>query len=574
MKTFADFGITDIKGTGIERVSTCPQCSSARKNKRAKCLSVNTEKECWNCHHCGWSGTLKKGAEKSSNPYLWIPKTYTKPIFIPKDPEAQMLEWFAKRGISEAVVRRNQIRRDMVYMPQPEEEVPVICFPFFRKGQAVNIKYRDKDKNFRGIGGAERVFYGLDDLDGVTFITEGEMDKLALEEAGFRNCISVPDGAPSPEAKDYASKFEFLENCKTELEKVKCFVIAVDNDAPGQVLEEELARRLGKERCLRVPSWPEGCKDANDVLVKYGVEKLQECLSNLVEFPVENVIEVSKIHDRVVNLYRNGISRGVHPGWEYMAAHYTVKEGYMTIVTGIPQHGKSEWLDALLVNLAKNHGWTFAFYSPESHPVEQHVSRLCEKYLDKPFREGMTARMSEADCDRALAWADQHFVFLGMEEDALSLDDILDKAKQLVFRKGIKGLVLDPWNELDHHRPANLTETEYISKCLTRIRYFARSHGVHVWVVAHPTKLPKVEDESGKKKKQPVPTPYDISGSAHWFNKADCCISVWRDITVQGGPTHVYIQKIKPKPIGKLGRVLMEYDLATGRYKECRNQDQ
>ncbi len=163
MKTFADFGITDLKGAGVERVSTCPQCSSARKNKRAKCLSVNTEKGCWNCHHCGWAGTLKQGAEHSSNPYLWKPKTYTKPIFIPKDPEAQMLEWFAQRGISEAVVRRNQIRRDVVYMPQPETEVPVICFPFFRGGQVVNVKYRDKDKNFRGVGGAERIFFGLDD---------------------------------------------------------------------------------------------------------------------------------------------------------------------------------------------------------------------------------------------------------------------------------------------------------------------------------------------------------------------------------------------------------------------------
>jgi twinkle protein len=570
-KTFADFGITDLRGGSAERVSTCPQCSSARRNKRAKCLSVNVEKECWVCHHCGWTGSLKKGVDNTSNPYLWKPKTYTKPVFVPQDPEAQMLGWFAQRGITEAVVRRNQIRRDVVYMPQPEEEVPVICFPFCRSGQVVNIKYRDQHKNFRGVAGAERIFYGLDDIDDITYIVEGEMDKLSLEEAGYKNCISVPDGAPSPEAKDYSSKFEFLENCKDEIEKVQNFVLAVDNDAPGQVLEEELARRLGKERCLRV-IWPEGCKDANEVLMKHGVEKLQECLSTLYEFPLDGVIEVSKIHDRVMNLYRNGQERGTHPGWEYMAAHYTVKEGQMTIVTGIPQHGKSEWLDALLVNLAKNHDWVFGIYSPENHPIEQHVGKLCEKYQGKPFRDGPTSRMTEAECEKATGWVGDHFVFLGTEEDAFSLDEILDKAKELVFRRGIKGLVLDPWNELDHHRPANLTETEYISKCLTRIRYFARTNSVHVWIVAHPTKLVKEQDAKGKTK-YPVPTPYDISGSAHWFNKADNAISVWRDVSQPGSPTHIYLQKIKFKHIGKLGRVLMDYDISTGRYKECRIQE-
>lgn len=566
MKTFEDFGITNLRGSGVERRSTCPQCSSSRKNKKATCLDVNMDKGVWNCHHCGWKGTLKSGSDSSSNPYLWVKKTYTKPVFVERSPENKMLDWFLSRGITAEVVTRNKIYRDEIYMPQVEDHVPAICYPFFRKGEAVNMKYRDKDKHFRGVGGAERVFYGLDDIDDITFIVEGEMDKLSLEVAGFKNCISVPDGAPAPDAKDYSSKFEFLENCKEELSKVVCFVIAVDSDKPGQVLEEELARRLGKDKCLRVPGWPEGCKDANDVLMKHGVEVLKDRLSTLHDFPIKGVMKVSSFRDKIEKLYDSGIEPGINPGWPEMAQHYTVKGGYMTIVTGIPQHGKSEWLDALLVNLAKNQGWKFAFYSPENHPVETHASKLIEKYIGKGFDRNYLGFMDVKERNEGIEWLDNHFSFLGGDENALSLEGVLEKAEQLIFQEGINGLVLDPWNELDHARPSNLSETEYISKCLTRIRYFARTTGIHVWIVAHPTKLQKING------KQPVPTPYDISGSAHWFNKSDNCITVWRDIQKPGSPTHIYTQKIKLKGTGKLGRVLMDYNLRTGVYRESQCQ--
>jgi twinkle protein len=127
--------------------------------------------------------------------------------------------------------------------------------------------------------------------------------------------------------------------------------------------------------------------------------------------------------------------------------------------------------------------------------------------------------------------------------------------------------VVDPWNELDHQRPAGLTETEYISQSLTKIRYFARKHGVHVWVVAHPAKLEK--DGKGN---YPVVRPYDISGSAHWYNKADNCISVWRNLQETKDPVQVHVQKIRFKSIGRIGRVLFDYDITTGRYKESLNQ--
>ncbi len=161
------------------------------------------------------------------------------------------------RGISEEILARNKIGYEPVYMPQVEAHVDAIRFPFYRGGEVVNVKSRTLDKNFRLETNAERIFYGLDDVTGDTaIVVEGEIDKLSLEVAGYQNCVSVPDGAPAVNTKDYTAKFSFLEASEEWLQKIKAFILAVDNDEPVKKLEEELARRLGKYRCRRV-QWPE-----------------------------------------------------------------------------------------------------------------------------------------------------------------------------------------------------------------------------------------------------------------------------------------------------------------------------
>ena len=562
MKQWADYGI-EVTGSGREVYTTCPQCSPHRKKKKVKCLSVNTDKQVWICHHCDWRGTLKGGPENKSNPNAWRKPEYVKPQWqSPTGLDEKVVNWFKSRGISEAILQRNDIGYGLVYMPQVEDHVNAIQFPFKRNGEVVNIKYRDGQKNFRMVGGAQRVFYGMEDMQDETIIVEGEMDKLSVEVAGFQNCVSVPDGAPSVESKDYSAKFEFLDACQEELSKVKRFILAVDSDAPGQKLQEELGRRLGWERCSRV-MWHEGCKDANEVLVKMGAESLAEYIKSAQPFPIEGVVTAYDVSDRIINLYNNGLKPGNNPGWEGLKELYTVREGEWTLVTGIPGHGKSEFIDALMINLAKDHGWHFAIYSPENHPVERHIVKLCEKFSGKPFRSGYSDRLQSEDLAHAISWVNHHFNFIAAEEDSPKLEYVLEKAKQLVFRKGIKGLVIDPWNELDHERPGNLSETEYISKCLTTVRTFARYYGVHIWLVAHPTKL--IKDKDGV---YPVPTPYDVSGSAHWRNKADNAIAVWRDVKITHENIAVHVQKIRFKEVGRIGMCKFTYQPSSGRLIE------
>jgi twinkle protein len=148
-------------------------------------------------------------------------------------------------------------------------------------------------------------------------------------------------------------------------------------------------------------------------------------------------------------------------------------------------------------------------------------------------------------------------------DEALTIPALLKQAKALVARHGIRGLILDPWNEFDHAR-GTTTETEYISTSLTQIRRFARNYGVHVWLVAHPQKLYRRDDGS-----YPVPTPYDISGSAHWRNKADNCLAVWRDENDPDEPVHLYVQKVRFREVGKIGLVPLRWSSINGRYAEA-----
>jgi twinkle protein len=280
--------------------------------------------------------------------------------------------------------------------------------------------------------------------------------------------------------------------------------------------------------------------------------------------------------DPLMSLYRSGMAPGASTGWGCVDSLYTVALGQWSVITGVPGHGKSEWLDALMVNLLKD-GWQHVIFSPENQPHEMHVAKFLEKWINAPFAVGPTPRMSEdqivqgmmdIDIQNRISFLTVDAEFVGMPSIASVLSachDVVDTWRGNGSGKKV-GLVIDPWNELDHARPGDRTETEYISKTLSTIRQFARDLNIHVWVVAHPTKIAK--DKDGKR---PVPSLWDIAGSAHWYNKADNGITIWRDV-VNGGPVQIHVQKIRFKNIGKPGVAELNYDRVTGNYYDPTNQ--
>lgn len=281
-------------------------------------------------------------------------------------------------------------------------------------------------------------------------------------------------------------------------------------------------------------------------------------------------VDAKSLRASLQRLWEAGMPPGAQTGWPSVDKHYTVADGMVTIITGWPSSGKSEWLDALLVNLARQ-GWRVSIFSPENQPVELHASKLLEKISGKPFGRGPTERMGPDDIDSAYEDLAEWFQLLEMpEEGSLSVQGVIDATWPQLSdwqAAGHKvGLVMDPWNELEHWRPPGLSETEYISKTLSHLRNWARKHKVHVWLVAHPQKAYR---ENGK---LPIPRPDMISGSQHWWNKADMAVTVCRDMENPESPNvDIHVQKVRFKHLGRVGTVTLRWDKTTGRYHELPN---
>lgn len=280
-----------------------------------------------------------------------------------------------------------------------------------------------------------------------------------------------------------------------------------------------------------------------------------------------SVMSLHVIADRLERLYHDGgVARGASTGWPTIDNHYTVAEGAWTLITGVPGHGKSGFLDQLTLNLARKHDWQVVMFSAENFPPESHVASLIEKHVRMPFNEGPTARMRPADVVRGLQFIESRFRFINPATEGMSLDRLLSICTALAEEREIKVLTIDPWNELHHDRDPHVSETEYISASLTKVRRWARKHRAHVYLVAHPQKMHKDRDTG----KYGVPTPYDVSGSAHWRNKADYCICVYRDITNgdEDPNVEIHIQKVRRREMGKLGMVTLRYDKVTSEYSD------
>ncbi|MCA9860387.1 MAG: toprim domain-containing protein [Thermomicrobiales bacterium] len=465
---------------------------------------------------------------------------------------AEAAAWLDHRGISRAVAERNGVVGEKNY----------IEFRYVNEGEIVNRQACTLSaKGFRFEAGKPVIPFGLDDCEGQpeVVIVEGVLDKLAVEEATGRTAVLAMPSA-TPNADCYALA---CEACK-HAERV---IVAVDRDDPGEKLRDELVRRVGTGVCA-VVTWPEGCKDANDVLLQRGPEAVKAAIGGAVDYPVEGVFTVDDSWDSVERLYDEGLPRGASTGWAWLDRHYTVRRKQLTVITGTPGSGKSMFADALLMNLAtQSWDWKFAVCSPEMQPLERHWATFVSLYTGKPFGNGPTQRLDRDELAKAREFMRDRFFMVLPEEP--TLDAVIDAFLWTHRRHGVGGLLLDPWNELDHSRPSGMTETEWCNQQLRMLKRIGWQHDVAIWLVAHPTKMYRNKQDGT----YPVPTLYDINGSAAFFNKADNGLVISRDKGEELKPVEVHVQKIRHQEIGGLtgaSPVLLRHDKTTGRYWETR----
>jgi twinkle protein len=525
----------------------CPKCHDTRKNKRDKSLSVNIEEKIWHCHNCNWSGKL---IEKQI-------KTYFKPLPAKINISEKALQWLYSRGLSSNTIQRFKIGESEEFMPQVNTKRHCLNFNYFRNDELINIKFRDGAKNFKMVAGAELIFYNVDTLMGAEdcCITEGEIDCMSAYEAGYFQTVSVPNGASMG-----SQKLEYLNNCYEYFAGIKRIVLATDGDKAGIALRDELARRFGRHRCFFV-SYPEGCKDLNEVLLKFGKERVKELISEALPFPIEGIFRAEDLEDELDYIYQNGFDTGLKIGYTEFDQLFSIRMGELTTITGIPGHGKSAFVDQILVRLSSRHGLKHGVISFENQPISLHISKLASCFTGRPYyRLNKADRMNETEYTYAKYFINESFFFFAINEVDFTIDAILEKAVELVIRYGINTLTIDPWNYIEQNATQGMTETQYISKCLTKIGNFAKAYNTHVFLIAHPTKIPKDKIT----KKFDIPDLYSISGSSHFFNKTDNGFTVYLD----GPEVGIHVQKIRFFFVGKKGLVLFAYDISTGRYAE------
>lgn len=551
----------------------CPLCSHTRKKKTDRTLSVTVTNEevKYNCFHCEEGGiyTHKQLDEKIS----FEKKTPPPPraISVPKNIDEEIIkDYLLGRGIDyDRIKDKFKIVSGQKYFAAKGDldagETQAIGFVY---GQNEAVKWRPvADKRFIQDGSAITL-WGIEqirarvELPKNIIICEGEIDCLSIAMATDIDVMSVPNGAPSKISDRKVDptedkKFNYLWEAKDVINHAQKIILITDSDEAGEALREEIARRVGRAKCYQV-QFPEHLNDPNDLLVTEGPDALAKLISGATPLPLDGIYSAEEYAEKVHSLFDNGMMKGESTGIVSVDELFTIAPGQLSVVTGVPGSGKSEFIDQLMINLAQNKGWKFAVASFEN-PPDLHIAKLSEKYVGKPFFDG-DDRMTKEEVINSGRWVNDHFMFVEQRGgDVTTVDSILDRISQACLRVGIRGAVIDPYNYIVQDHGSEENEHQFINQLLTRLVAFARAYDIHIWFVAHPAKMPTNADGTTA-----VPKGMNISGSASFFAKADLGVTIHR----VGDVTEVHAWKVRFKWLGKVGSTKLQYHVKNGRYGE------
>ena len=515
-----------------KREGICPLCSHTRqpKNQKAKCAMYDWERGLGTCMNCNEVFQLHTFKRQSNNI-----KEYTKPEWKNNTTLSDnVIKWFEGRGISQKTLVKMKITEGVEFMPQTGKSENTIQFNYFINNELINIKYRDGRKNFKLVKGAEKVFYNIDRTIGHDYvvIVEGEMDALSFVESGIESVVSVPNGATINN-----TNLDYLDSCIDYFESKEKVILAVDADEAGLALKQELIRRLGAERCFTVEFGT--YKDANEFLVAHGRSMLADVITKAKPVPIENVVTLKDINDELEEFIHEGFKPGYQIGLNNFDSIFSTYTGQFITVTGVPSSGKSDFVDRMVVGYYLKYGWKTAFASPENKPTFLHTHKLIRKL------GGWMPSKDDIGTDRwnnIISKVNDNFYFI--ENERYDLDAVLAKGAELVKRKGIKCLVVDPYNKVKMQGASSMSIPDATMEYLTRIEAFAKKYDVLVIIVAHPTKMYKKEDGTIDE-----PTMYSIKGGGEWYDASYHGLLVHRNYEQK--TVKVKVLKVKFQNLGE-----------------------
>lgn len=435
-------------------------------------------------------------------------------------------------------------------------------FDYRKDGELLFRKCRSADKRFWiEPSGAKLEFWGLDEVPVLPsrpkeplVICEGEFDRIAIVQAAGGYVLSVPNGANSARstteiiiAED--TGFSFLWNGEKLIANVDQFdkiVLAVDDDAAGRILRDELSLRLGAARCWFV-TYPRGTKDANEVLAQHGDKAVAELISGAKPMRPGHLVRPMDIPPKATTV-------AYSTGWGKLDNNLMLERPEIMVVTGIPNHGKGQFIRCLAFNLARAHGWKTAFLAQEdsAHRVQRDMLRFAQSKYLKIYSGQPSWVMTEQERLASENWVNNHFRISMMPEDEpVTMEMVEAEMEAAVLHHDCQVFALDPWNEVEHLKRKGELETEYIERSLRRLWRKVRRLNIVLIIAAHPTKL-----DEGK-----VPQLYSISGSANWKNKCYHGVIIHRDDLTHSTVTRFIVEKSKDhETLGCPGERFLEFD--------------
>ena len=531
----------------------CPACTDTRRNKTDRSLYVNFNSGVGKCFNDGCSALFfRDSVEKSI-----VKENYTLPVQTWKnytelsDRLVQHIE--TDRKINQYTLKHFNITEELYYQPALNKEVNNIVFNYFEGETLVNKKYRSGNKKFTQSKNGKPIFYNINAVIGEDecYIVEGEFDVLALYEIGIKNAISIPNGANDND--------KFWINSEKYLSDIKRFYIATDNDESGNNVAEKIAQRLGRYRCERVLF---NGKDANEDL-KAGV--LDKTIYNTKKYPISGTFTSEDLIEKMVELYDSGMPNCLEiKNIALMELNdiFKLMLGHLCIGTGIPSHGKSNFTEFYVLNLLLENDFKASFFSPEHQPLELHYSTFAQKVIGKNYFHEVegTPRMNKLELMQFHNWANQKLYLTSPENNEFATWDwVFEKFKEQIYSFGINIFVVDAWNKVEH--TGNRTERENITRTLSRLTQFAQMNNVLIILIAHPTKMKKL-DAGGYEE----PDLYDVSGSADFRNQTHDGYCIHRYF---GDEEFSTFRNLKTKYTfqGQIGKeVEFEYHKPSGRY--------
>lgn len=582
---------------GIYEHQNCPKCNN-------KAVLADSETGDYLCESCFYQGSIfdKKINQKLNSKKFKVERAWWNNTNIPNKVVDSLRENYL---ISEETLKDLGVRIQRHFFRDSEKIKSSLVIPAYNEDKSMIVNYYfvpmnndlKLEDNYESLNNN---MLGLDTLKGQdenspVFLVNSMLDYLTLQETNQEKkmkILALPLEINTININD-KEQWEFLLLNEKVIQGNKTFISVFPQNESNEKIKNEICRRIGYHRCsyIDLNQYNESIDNKNydtlsinDIMKEGHEEAVREVIDTPISFPIKGLHRLSEYEDEIDDIFHNGLSAGFSFGYGQLDKFISLKYGQWTLVTGIPGHGKSSFIEAALINIAELYNVKVGVFSPESAPISRFYVGMMQKASGKSYAKNLKNPnipvMSLEEHEYWKKWMnDRFFTILPEDEinnkqseedmfsltgaqDTMSLQKVLSLGAKAVYRHGIKILLIDPWTEIDHIRPAHMTELEYLSRSISMIKRFAVIYDVHVFVVAHPTKMQKLANGV-----YPVPTPYDVAGGAHWRNKGYNIMSIYRNVgAVDEDITDVHIQKIKFSEVGQVGCFSIRADKVTNFY--------